>query len=134
MTTERRKPLVVVVDDDRAACRSIRYMAESYGISVDAFTSAHDLVIAIEAIPSFVPDCVILNTQLSELNGFDVLDRLRRSRPTIPVICLSDPSDSGHPRVSLTAQRIASFEKPLDLDRLAETLLDMLDASAPCQC
>lgn len=134
MTTERRKPLVVVVDEDSALCRSIQYMAGSHGISVNAFASAHDFVIAIETIPSFAPDCVILNTQLSELNGFDVLDRLRQSRPTVPVICLTGPVDSRHPQVSSTWELSASLEKPLDLDVLAATLLDMLAARAPCRC
>ena len=134
MTTEHRKPLVVVVDEDSDLCRSIQYMAGSHGIYVDAFASAHDFVIAIETIPSFLPDCVILNTQLSELNGFDVLDRLTQSRPSLPIICLTDPLDLCHPQVSSTLELSASFEKPLDLDALAETLLDMLADHAPCKC
>jgi FixJ family two-component response regulator len=123
MTTERRKPLVVIVGEDPAVCRSIQHVTESSGISVDTFMSTHDFMWAIEAIASFVPDCVILNTRLSELNGFHVLDRLRRIRKTIPVICLTDPSDSPYPRVFFAAEQSASFEKPLDLDTFVATLL-----------
>ena len=126
MTTECVKPLVVVVGEDPEVFRSIQYVAASYGICVDAFTSAHDFVIAIEAIPSFVPACVILNTHLSKVNGFDVLERIRASRPSIPVICLAEPSDASHPRVSSVWEPSASLQKPLGLDTFAALLLNIL--------
>ena len=66
--------------------------------------------------------------QLSELNGFDALDRLRRTRADVPVICLTGGGEGRVPRVAVASGAAASFEKPLDPDRFLETLLDILDA------
>ena len=81
MRIKRNKHSIVLVDADPAVCRSMQQLVWSRGIHVDAFTSTREFITAIESIPSFAPDCVVLNTQLSEMNGFDALERLVRSRP-----------------------------------------------------
>src|SRR5262245_58642312 len=95
MTAGSRKPFIVIVDDDPAVCRSIHDRLRSRCVHADAFPSARDFIAAIEAIPAFAPDCVVLNCDPSELNGPDVLDRLHRSRPDVPVICLSGERREG---------------------------------------
>jgi FixJ family two-component response regulator len=120
------KPLIALVDADRAVCQSIQRLVVSRGIDADIFTSARDFITAIESIPWFIPDCVVMSTQLSELNGFDALERMGRSRPHTPVIYVTGAREDARPRVAVASQAVAFFEKPLDLDRFLETLLDIL--------
>lgn len=112
MWTESRKPLIVIVDGNAAACRSIQRLVWSHGIHADAFTFASDFIAAIEGTPSFAPDCVVLNRQLCELNGFEVMKRVRQSRPNIPVICVTGTFDTGLLPVTTASEAAPSFEKP----------------------
>ncbi len=124
-----RRPLIALVDADHAVCRSLQQLVASRGIDADIFTSARDFVLAIESIPSFAPDCIVMSTRLSELNGFDALGRLCRSRPDIPVICMTGTHNDAVPRVAVSSQT-AAFEKPLDLERFLETLLGVLSGQS----
>ena len=116
----------MLVDADRAACRSMQQLVWSRGIHADTFTSTREFITAIESISSFMPDCVVLNTQLSEMNGVDVLERLVRSRPNTPVIHVTDACDDPVPQIAAAWEATAFFEKPLDLDRFLEALLEIL--------
>lgn len=129
-TLQSTKPLIALVDADHAACRSIQQLVASRGIDADIFTSARDFITAIESVPSFMPDCVVVSTQLSELNGFDALERMGRSRPDTPVIYVIGAREDPLPRVAMASQAAAFFEKPLDLDRFLKTLLDILAVHA----
>jgi FixJ family two-component response regulator len=127
MTREVRKQFIVVVDGDPDVCRTIQRCAWSHGIHADAFTSARDFIGAIEAIPAFVPDCVVLDMQLSQLEGLDVLERLGRSRPNTPVICLTGTIDPALPQIGLRSESRGFFAKPVDPDLVVSTVLDLLD-------
>jgi|SoiMethySBSTD1v2_1073268.scaffolds.fasta_scaffold100244_5 FixJ family two-component response regulator len=126
MTAGSSKPFIVIVDDDPAVCRSIHDRLRSRCVHADAFPSARDFIAAIEAIPAFAPDCVVLNCGLSDLSGPDVLDRLHRSRPDVPVICLSGERLDRVPDVARAGSE-AAFDDPLDVELLAETLLEIRD-------
>src|SRR3954470_22598267 len=82
---------------------------------------------AIESMPAFVPDCVVLDMQLSQLEGFDVLERLGRSRPNTPVIYLTGTIDPGLPQVVPRSESRGFFAKPVDPELFISTLLDLLD-------
>jgi FixJ family two-component response regulator len=112
MTQESRKQFIVVVDGDPDVCRTIQRCAWSHGIHADAFTSARDFIGAIESMPAFVPDCVVLDMQLSQLEGFDVLERLGRSRPNTPVIYLTGTIDPGLPQVVPRSESRGVFGEP----------------------
>jgi FixJ family two-component response regulator len=127
MTQELRKQFIVVVDGDPDVCRTIQRCAWSHGIHADGFTSAREFIGAIESMPAFVPDCVVLDMQLSQLEGFDVLERLGRSRPNTPVICLTGTIDPALPQVVPRSDSRGFFAKPVDPDLFISTLLDLLD-------
>ena len=135
MAHELRKEFIVVVDGDPDVCRTIQRCAWSHGIHADAFTSARDFIGAIESMPAFVPDCVVLDMQLSQLEGFDVLERLGRSRPNTPVIYLTGTIDPGLPQVVPRSESRGFFAKPVDPELFISTLLDIYSTFSPqCTC
>ena len=88
-------PLVLVVDDEE----NIRFLVES-GLSLAGITtiSAGDGRSALAAIAEHRPQLVVLDVMMPELDGFDVLRRLRESGDKTPVIFLT-ARDSTEDRV-----------------------------------
>lgn len=80
------KPTVLVVEDDASIRRglvdALRYA--SYDV-LEAGTGREGLDVALEA----TIDLVLLDVMLPIMDGFAVLEELRRSRPTMPVIMVT---------------------------------------------
>lgn len=81
-----RAPRILVVDDEE----NISFLVESalrlVGMQTQCAATGRD---AIAAATSFQPDVIVLDVMLADLNGFDVLRRLRDSGQLMPVIFLS---------------------------------------------
>ncbi len=81
-----RAPRILVVDDEE----NISFLVESalrlVGMQTQCAATGRD---AIAAATSFQPDLIVLDVMLADLNGFDVLRRLRDSGQLMPVIFLS---------------------------------------------
>ncbi|HEX4512363.1 MAG TPA: response regulator transcription factor, partial [Polyangiaceae bacterium] len=77
---------VVVVEDDAAIAMGLRINLEKEGYDVRL---AVDGEAALETIRGSKPDLVILDLMLPNMNGFEVLQTLRREGFGMPVIVLS---------------------------------------------
>ena len=77
---------VVVVEDDAAIAMGLRINLEKEGYDVRL---ASDGEAALETIRGGKPDLVILDVMLPNMNGFEVLQTLRREGFGMPVIVLS---------------------------------------------
>ena len=71
------------------------------------------------------PDLILLDVHLPDINGFDVLERLRADATTanIPIVVLSADATPGQVRRFRDAGANESLTKPLDL-KLLLTLID----------
>ncbi len=84
----RKRPLVMIAEDMGIQVRLTQLHLERAGCDV---TAAPDGVQALERIFAEPPDLILLDVEMPELNGFQVLDRLRSNEATrhIPVIMLT---------------------------------------------
>lgn len=80
---------VLVVDDEPRMIRFIRMNLELEGFTVQ---EAHDGLQALEQIRDVLPDVVVLDVMMPELDGFETL-RLLREISTVPVIMLTARGD-----------------------------------------
>lgn len=81
-----RAPLVLVVDDEE----NIRFLVESALSLADINTvSAADGRAALDAIAAERPDLIVLDVMMPQLDGFEVVRRLRDSGDRTPVIFLT---------------------------------------------
>jgi len=79
-------PAILVVEDDRAIRRGLVDALRSGGYSVlEAADGAEGLEIALRA----AVDLVLLDVLLPRRNGFEVLEELRRAKPTLPIILVT---------------------------------------------
>lgn len=77
--------LILVVDDEVRMVRFIRLNLEHDGFQV---ISAYNGREALEQVRSALPNLVLLDVMMPDLDGFDVLQRIRK-QSTIPVIMLT---------------------------------------------
>ena len=109
---------VLIVDDEPTArLRLRRLLSEHADVAIVA--ECADGASAVQAIESGHPDLVLLDIQMPELDGFDVLQAL--DLPRLPEIIFVSAFD----RYALRAFKVHALDyvlKPVEPDRLAEAL------------
>lgn len=119
------KPFVVVVDDDESVCRAIRRLLRSIGIASEAFESGDAFLEVLSSIPSYHPDCVILDVQMPGLDGLEVQRRLSVSG--MPVIFITAHDDIGVRERAIAGGAVAYLRKPFNDQLFVKTVLTALD-------
>jgi len=64
---------VLIIDDEKPTRDFIKRLIDSYNFGVEVFTDGENVASGIEAIHRIQPDLVILDIQMPDGNGFDVL-------------------------------------------------------------
>jgi len=111
----RRKPLVLVVDDESDIRSSLRMILEYEGYELSEASSGED---ALAKLDSERPDVVLCDIKMPRTDGLEVLARVKQSDPALPVVVIS-----GHGTIAtaVEATRLGAFdfmEKPLERDRV----------------
>ncbi|ASV99446.1 response regulator transcription factor [Paraburkholderia aromaticivorans] len=104
--------IVAVVDDDESVCRSIKRLLLSAGIGAETFVSGEDFLDALSAIPSFFPDCVILDIQMPGINGLEVQRQL--APRALPVIIITAHDDITVRERAIASGATAYLRKPFN--------------------
>lgn len=106
---------ILIIDDEKEICESIKMILEYEGYIVDYSTSAkHGLNIIEEKQIS----CLLLDIQMPEMSGFEVLKKVKETTPSLSVIIISA---HGSVENAIKATRLGAFdfiEKPIDRDKL----------------
>jgi FixJ family two-component response regulator len=120
------KPLIVIVDDDESVCRALRRLIRSISMDAETFSSGQDLLDLFEAMPSFRPDCLILDVQMPRMSGLAVQDNLARRGQAFPVIFITAHDDVGIREKALGAGAVAFIRKPFVDELLIRTIQEAL--------
>jgi FixJ family two-component response regulator len=120
MTKDRL--LIAVVDDDASVCRAMKRLIRSLGMNAEAFTSGKEFLDFLEAMPSFHPDCVILDVQMPGMSGLEVQEQLIQSSPSLPVIFITAHDEVGVRERALALGALAFLRKPFNDELIIETL------------
>lgn len=118
---------LLVVDDDAASCRLVRAIFTAEGYEVNAAGTGQD---AIRGVAATLPHIVLLDLQLPDMTGLDVLDQVRQAHPEIPVVMLTAHGDI---RTAVRATQLGAADyltKPIDPDELAIVVRRCVETSA----
>lgn len=118
----KSKPLIAIVDDDESVCRAMKRLVRSLGMEANAFTSGQEFIDLIETMPSFQPDCVVLDVQMPGMNGLEVQERLASSGNRLPVIFITAHDEAGVRDRALAAGAVAFLRKPFNDESFITTL------------
>ncbi len=109
------KPRILIVDDEEAVRSSLRMIFEYEGYEVVlAANGAAGLKMAAQD----APDLVFLDIKMPQMDGLEVLKRLKAEEPSPPVVVLSG---HGTVKTAVEAVKLGAFdfiEKPPETDRI----------------
>lgn len=119
---------LLVVEDNRNILLGMRMALEARGYEV---VVAQDGVSALEMAFDLKPDLVLLDLVLPKLDGFAVLEGLKKDHATrdIPVIVISAKAAEEDIRRARTLGASEYLVKPFDPAELAGTVAGILDGS-----
>ena len=118
------KPRILVVDDEPAIRDTMRMILDYEGYETLLAASGEEGLTAIERD---APDMVFLDIKMPGLDGLEVLNRLRSSNDTVPVVIVSA---HGSTTTALEAGRLGAFrfiEKPLSKDYVLDAVREGLE-------
>jgi FixJ family two-component response regulator len=126
MALDKSKPLIAIVDDDESVCRAIRRLVRSVAMDGETFSSGQDFLDLLDAMPSFQPDCLILDVQMPRMNGLEVQQQLIKSGKRVPVIFITAHDEVGAREKALAAGAMAFIRKPFNDELLIKTMREAL--------
>ena len=119
---------VLVVDDEQTLSELVGLALRYEGWEV---RTAADGMSAIAAARDFRPDLVVLDVMLPDIDGLEVLRRLRADIERMPVLFLTARDDVSDRIAGLTAGGDDYVTKPFSIEELVLRLRALLRRSAP---
>ncbi|PWK65648.1 response regulator [Aminobacter sp. AP02] len=113
-------PIVVaIVDDDGAVRRALRRLVLSLSYQSVGYASGEEFL---ASLLDMVPSCVILDQHMPNLNGLDVLGRMRSEGLAMPVIIITGLDQPGMRAKCIKAGAAAYLVKPLESSVLSTVI------------
>jgi two-component system LytT family response regulator len=114
---------VLVIDDEKPTRDFIKRLIDSYHFGIEVFTDGENVATGVEAIHRLQPDLVILDIQMPDGNGFDVLK-------SIPVKNFEVIFITAFQEFAIQAIKFSALDyilKPIDSDELKQAINNALN-------
>lgn len=104
---------ILVVDDEPAYLRTMSQILKGKGYDVREALSGNE---ALKTLQKFEPDLILLDVRMPDMNGFDLLDRIKQlpHLASKPVIFVSGMDDFHARKVAKDLGAVDYLLKPLD--------------------
>jgi FixJ family two-component response regulator len=122
MNERNRQPTIFVVDDDEAMRDSIHWLLETVNLETRMFACASDFVASCD------PDehgCLLLDVRMPGMSGMELLEALKYSGISLPVIMITGHGDVPMAVRALKHGAFDFIQKPFN----AQELLNRIDAA-----
>jgi two-component system, LuxR family, response regulator FixJ len=107
--------MIFIVEDDAATRESLRLLLEAEGFEAQEFAAGKPFL---DSAQPACGDCLILDVNLPEMSGLDVLEALRRRGDRLPVIVVTAFADAAARARAKAEGAVALLEKPHGADEL----------------
>jgi FixJ family two-component response regulator len=115
-------PSIAVIDDDEPVRKALRRLLRAAGLTVETFSGGEEFL---ASLSEHQPDCALLDLNMPDVSGFDVLERLEAACIHFPVIVLTGNNSAAAEECALRGGAVAYHHKPVN-DRV---LLDAITAA-----
>jgi CheY-like chemotaxis protein len=116
-------PHILVVDDDRQVVRYLKKVLEENGYTVTTTTSGKQ---ALALIQERMPDLLILDLNMPEPDGFDILRAERSKFPYLRILVISGYLHGALLEAARIFGAIATLEKPIKAEALVGKVREVL--------
>ena len=119
---------VYVLDPDEAVRDGVRLLLGSFDIEVKAFPDGESFL---EECPPSAQGCILIESQLPDVNGLVLLSRLRDKGNTMPVLLLTSSRDEDLAKQAEERGAASVIRKPMVSEHLLRQLASLLQPPPP---
>ena len=120
---------VLIVDDETALARMFGRLLQGIGYQVTVQTESIKALEIFELDPSSF-HVVLVDLHMPHPGGIEVAQRIRESRPDVPILIMSGFSDSIGNMLPQALGTVGILQKPITRETLAKELRRVLDSPA----
>ena len=103
-------PWIAIVDDDPFVLKGLTRLLRARSLHAKTYGSAQEFL---AGLPAGLPECLILDLQMPEMSGLELLQHLTRQGIQIPTIVITARGDFGVRERCESAGAIAFLLKPV---------------------
>ena len=121
---------VLIIDDDEMVCRAMIPVIESLGCTARIATGGTE---GLELVARQVPDLILLDLRMPDMNGPEFLKELRLTHPDLPVVIITGYPDSELMKQATRYAPLMLLAKPAEKVQLERTVRMVLGDSIKVQ-
>jgi len=121
-----RKLTVLVIEDDPDICKVLQVCLKLEDIETRTAANREEIVAELRRLP--LPDLVLLDVRLTDVNGFDILTRMRQhpALKGVPVIMMTAEASRGAVLKGILGGADGFITKPFQIHPLIKTVKTVL--------
>lgn len=116
-----------IVDDDPAVLDALSIVFTLEGYQVTGFVDCQSFL---SAARQHTPSCIILDVQMPDRSGLDILKELNAEHYPAPIFIISGQGDIPMAVDAIKSGALDFFEKPFDADMVVSRVREAIDAQA----
>jgi len=124
-------PTVYIIDDDRMARESLKWLIESAGLPVQVYESGLDFLDQVDASMS---GCVLLDVRMPDINGMELYAKLKQRDVMLPVIIVTGHADVAMAVRAMKAGVYDFIEKPYNDALMLERVQNAITCDQDNRC
>ena len=106
---------IAIVDDDLSVRRAVSRLLKTAGMNTICYPSG---LIFLKRYKRDSPDCILLDLEMPEITGMDVLQYLESTNINVPIIIVTAHGGHNVSEACVAAGALGYLRKPLDSDQL----------------
>jgi FixJ family two-component response regulator len=110
---------VAILDDEASIREALSRLLTTPGMIARAYATSDELF---ESVALECPDCLVLDLQMPDMSGLDVLKYLNQRQIRIPTIVITGHDVKNSREACMNAGAVAYLLKPLDVELLVDTI------------
>ena len=112
-------PVIAIVDDEESIRKAMTRLMRSVGLGVETFDSGAAFL---KFVDTRLPDCLVLDLHMPEMNGFAVQAHLTKAHPAVPVIIMTGHDSPNDRECAMERGASVFLRKPVDECALLEAI------------
>ena len=121
------EPRVYVIDDEDCVRDSLIALLKAVGHETQSFSTASEFLGVFSEADSAQPQCLLVDIELPDMNGLDLLSELHRQEKSIPAIVITGHGGEELETTAVQRNAVAYFQKPFDTSRLLNAVSRVLE-------
>jgi FixJ family two-component response regulator len=110
---------IAIIDDDLRVLESLVNLLASFGYNAESYNSAEQFLTSGALSRT---SCIVSDVEMRQMSGLDLLQYLKNSNCTVPVIIITGKPSARSEAFYLESGAVGFFRKPVDGDALLELI------------